>query len=107
MTALNDFLGVDKNGKTWDEFYLEEKERYFRETCKAFESDMKYTYMSIEYAYIVAAQFIEDSYSAKSIFKRLGLKKVHAYAMTVSRFDMKDFIEEVDAILEENAGENY
>lgn len=103
MSALNDFLGVDKHGKTYEEFYISEKDKYYQETCKAFESEVKFAYSSCEYAYIASEQFIENCGIAKSVFKRLGLNKIHAYAMTVSKYNFKDFTEEIDLLIYENA----
>ena len=97
---------IDKYGKTRDEFYLEEKERYTEECYKAFESEVKYTYARAEYAYIAACQYREDSWSARSLFQRLGLQRIHAIAVSCStKYEMKDFIEELDSLIEDNASD--
>lgn len=96
---------IDRQGKTRDEFYLEEKERYTEECYKAFESQVKNIYSRAEYAYIAAGSYIDGSFISKLLFQRLGLQKIHAYAVSCRESHMQDFTDEIDAMIEENAGD--
>ncbi len=85
-----------------DRFYENQMQEYYQEAVTRF--DLRISKMGYKFAICVAEQFVEDHWCAHDIFRDLGLKKIHAYAL----LDWKEqFDREIDNILEDAKQSKY